>query len=92
MKYWTVVGILRHNLQKMENGGGPLERGIGLTYRDDCFALGFSVKRQFYKDRDLRPGTIFLVTLFLKNIGDYNYSFNLDQGLFGERAPQGKVN
>lgn len=92
MKYWTVVGILRHNLQKKENGGGPLERGIGLTYRDDCFALGFSVKRQFYKDRDLRPGTIFLVTLFLKNIGDYNYSFNLDQGLFGERAPQGKVN
>ncbi|HUX80313.1 MAG TPA: LPS assembly protein LptD, partial [Alphaproteobacteria bacterium] len=93
-KYWTLVGMLRQDLNRRKMigqprknvGGGPLERGIGAVYRDDCFGLGLSVKRQFYKDRDLRPATIFLVTLFLKNIGDYNYSFNIDQGLFGERA------
>ncbi|OJW47941.1 MAG: hypothetical protein BGO67_08710 [Alphaproteobacteria bacterium 41-28] len=93
-KYWTLVGILRQDLNKKkrvrgsdkEVGGGPLERGAGIIYRDDCFALGLTIKRQYYKDRDLRPATIAVVTLFLKNIGEFNQPFNIDQGLFGERA------
>lgn len=99
-KYWTLVGIVRQDLNKKKNGpdlnkkkegGGPLERGVGIAYRDDCFGLGFSIKRQFYKDRDLTPATVFLVTLFLKNIGDYNYSFDMDKGLFGERGVKDKT-
>jgi hypothetical protein len=76
--------MVRQNLKKNENAPRTLEKGIGALYRDDCFGLGFSIKRQYYKDRDLKPATIFLVTLFLKNIGDFSYSF--DQGIFGEKS------
>lgn len=91
-KTWSVMAMLRQNLKKKKkdkNGKsedlGTLEKGIGALYRDDCFGLGASIRRQYYKDRDLRPATIFAVTLFLKNIGDFNYGFNLDKGFFGER-------
>ncbi len=90
-KYWTIVGLLKQNLKKKEDGGGTLEKGIGAIYRDDCFGLGLSVKRQYYQDRDLRPETLFLVTLFFKNIGEYGYSFNVSDGLFGERKTQDPI-
>lgn len=83
-KTWSLTAMVRQNLKKNENAPRTLEKGIGALYRDDCFGLGFSIKRQYYKDRDLEPATIFLVTLFLKNIGDFNYSF--DQGIFGEKS------
>lgn len=85
-KYWTLMGQLRENLVTKKDGGGPLTRGVGAVYRDDCFGLGFSVVRQYYKDRDVRPNTNFLVSLFLKNVGDFNHSFGLENGVFGERA------
>lgn len=87
-KYWTLLGLLKQDLKKKKDGGGPLERGVGLVYRDDCFGFGFTVKRQFYKDRDLRPATVVMGTLFLKNVGDYNYSFSLDQGVFGDKTAE----
>jgi len=90
-KYWSLIGLLKQDLKKKKDGGGSLERGVGAIYRDDCFGLGFTIRRQFYKDRDLRPATIAMVTLFLKNVGDYQWDFNLDQGLFGEKAPQSKT-
>ena len=85
-KYWTLIAKTRQNLVNKNDGGGPLMRGIGAIYRDDCFGLGFTVERQYYRDRDVRPNTTFLVTLFLKNVGDFNYSFGLDQGAFGEKG------
>ncbi|MDZ4323347.1 MAG: LPS assembly protein LptD, partial [Alphaproteobacteria bacterium] len=85
-KYWTLMGQLRENLVTKEEGGGPLTRGVGAVYRDDCFGLGFSVVRQYYKDRDVRPNTTFLVTLFLKNVGDFNNSFGLENGMLGEKT------
>lgn len=85
-KYWTLMGQLRENLVTKKDGGGPLTRGVGVVYRDDCFGLGFSVVRQYYKDRDVRPNTNFLVSLFLKNVGDFNHSFGLENGVFGEKA------
>lgn len=85
-KYWTLVAKARQNLVNKEEGGGPLMRGIGAIYRDDCFGLGFTVARQYFKDRDVRPNTTFLMTLFLKNVGDFSYSFGLDQGVLGEKG------
>lgn len=85
-KYWTLMGQLRENLVSKKEGGGALSRGIGAVYRDDCFGLGFSVVRQYYKDRDVRPNTTFLVSLFLKNVGDFNHSFGLENGILGEKA------
>ncbi|MCI5056630.1 MAG: LPS assembly protein LptD [Flavobacteriales bacterium] len=85
-KYWTLVGQLRENLVAKVKGGGPLARGVGAVYRDDCFGLGFSVVRQNYKDRDVRPNTTFLVTLFLKNVGDFNHSFGIENSVLGEEV------
>ncbi|MBX9620822.1 MAG: LPS assembly protein LptD [Alphaproteobacteria bacterium] len=85
-KYWTLMGQLRENLVTKKDGGGPLTRGVGAVYRDDCFGLGFSVVRQYYRDRDVRPNTNFLVSLFLKNVGDFNHSFGLENSVLGERA------
>ncbi|MBL8675919.1 MAG: LPS-assembly protein LptD [Alphaproteobacteria bacterium] len=85
-KYWTLMGQLRENLVAKKEGGGPLMRGVGAVYRDDCFGLGFSVGRQYYKDRVVRPNTTCLVSLFLKNVGDFNHSFGLENGVLGEKA------
>ncbi len=70
-----------------DGGNGTLQQGIGAVYRDDCFGVGLTLSRQYYTDRDLRPETTAAITLFLKNIGDFNYPFNITQsGLFGERT------
>ena len=61
-------------------------RGIGAIYRDECFGLGLTISRQYYRDRDVRPNTTLLMTLFLKNVGDFNYSLDLNQGVFGEKS------
>lgn len=87
-KYWTISASTRQNLQNKKSGGGILEREVMLAYRDDCFGLGFTVKRSFYKTKDVKPGTTFLITLFLKNIGEFNGPFNLKDGLFGNNAFQ----
>lgn len=96
---WTVSANVLKNLEKrtraerLQNRNdhhGILSHGIGLMYRDDCFGLGFSLTRQYYKSVDLRPATVGLVTLWLKNVGDHSFSFNLDpeqSGLFGTRKP-----
>lgn len=87
-KHWTLVGNYRENLKKKKDGGGPLEYGGGVIYRDDCFGLGLNIKRQFYVDRDLRPATVVMMTLFLKNVGDFAWSFDPVKGLLGEKDPQ----
>jgi len=85
-KYWSLVGQMRENLVNKADGGGPLMRGIGAIYRDECFGLGLTISRQYYRDRDVRPNTTLLMTLFLKNVGDFNYSLDLNQGVFGEKS------
>jgi LPS-assembly protein len=90
-KNWTFKLGMIQNINKKEDDGGPLEHGIGLLYRDDCFGLGFTVKRQYYRARDVTPTTIYMVTLFLKNIGDFAYSFNpMSNGFFGDKASKNK--
>lgn len=91
-KRWSFLANLIKNLQPardvngLSNHNGVLEKGVGLLYRDDCFGLGLTAKRQYYQSADLRPATVFMVTLFLKNIGTYGTSIN-PSGLFGDRQP-----
>ncbi len=80
-EHWTFLAHMIKDLRKDR----VFEKSIGIQYRDNCFGLGFSIMRKNYKDRDLRPDTIFLGTLFLKNLGQYNWSFNQD-GLFGRKS------
>jgi LPS-assembly protein len=87
LKYWTVTVTTRQNLSEKKNGGGPLQRGIGLLYRDDCFGIGFTVSRQYYVAKDVQPTTVYLLTLFLKNIGDFGYGLNPNNNeLLGDKT------
>ncbi|MBI2708006.1 MAG: LPS-assembly protein LptD [Proteobacteria bacterium] len=87
-KYLTFTATLLQNLRKKQDGGGVLSRGFGLMYRDDCFTLGAAVQRQYFVARDLKPATLFIVTLGFKNVGDFPLSYNLDKGLFGNENSQ----
>jgi len=87
-KNWTITAGFRQDLNSKQQGGGPLQRGIGLLYKDDCFGLGVTFQRQYYRARDVRPGNIFLFTLILKNIGTYSTSFNLETGPLGNYTTQ----
>jgi hypothetical protein len=90
-QYWSLIGTLTQNLRKTKEGGGNLAHGIGLSYRDDCFGLGFTINRQNYKTKDVIPTTVYMVTLYLKNIGSFNYSINPTNGLFGDRDKKNKT-
>ncbi len=82
-KYWTIKASLLQNLNSKKEQGGVLQHGIGLFYRDDCFGLGVTVQRQYFQTRDVKPATIIMFNLFLKNIGDFSTSFNMDTGPLG---------
>lgn len=89
-KNWTLYAKIIRNLEpKQEEDvfnkhNGYLEKGVGLMYIDDCFGLGLTAKRQYYRAVDLRPATVYLVTLYLKNIGTFGTSVN-PSGVFGNR-------
>lgn len=93
---WTFLANVIKNLENTRNTtgvnrhNGYLEKGIGLLYRDDCFGLGLTAKHQYYQSADLRPATIYMVTLYLKNIGSYGSTIN-PSGLFGDRKPSQDV-
>ncbi|MBY0500588.1 MAG: LPS assembly protein LptD [Alphaproteobacteria bacterium] len=92
VKNWTFVAGIIQNLNKQKDNGGTLQKNIGLLYADDCFGLGITVKRQYYKARDVRPATIVMFNLTLKNIGTYNYSLNLNNNIFGMNPSQVSAN
>lgn len=96
VKHWTIAANVIKNFEKIRNENsigsgrnhnGILSKGVGLEYEDSCFKLGLSLTRQYYRSADLRPATIALVTLWLKNVGEHTFSFNVDGGLFGNRKP-----
>ncbi len=82
-KYLTFTAMLLQNLRKTKDEARVLARGVGLAYRDDCFTLGFDVQRQYFVARDVKPATVFMVTLGFKNVGNFPLSYDLDKGLFG---------
>lgn len=95
-KHWSFFANVIKNFQKrtraeklrnINDHHGILSQGVGLKYRDDCFGLGVSATRQYYKSADVRPATIVMVSLWLKNLGEYPFSFNPDMGVFGDRKP-----
>lgn len=77
----------REKLRDIHNHHGILSKGVGLAYRDDCFGLSLAVTRQNYRSADVKPATLVTLSLWLKNLGDYPFSFNPDLGVFGGRKP-----
>lgn len=97
---WQIWAKIIKNLQKrtiterrqgINDHHGFLSQGVGIRYQNDCFGLGLSLTRQYYRSVDLRPATIGLITVWLKNLGNYGFSFNPDDGLFGDRKPSQKT-
>ncbi len=80
-KQWTISGSIRQNLQNKKDNGSTLEKSVTLSYLDDCFGLGFSVQRENYKTKDVVPSTVFLVSFWLKNLGDFNHKFSAGSDL-----------
>ncbi len=91
-KNLTFTAMLLQDLNPLQGQSGSLLRGLGLNYRDDCFTFGVSVQRQYFVARDLRPETLFLVSVGFKNIGDFSVPFNLNKELFGGIPINGDVN
>ncbi len=85
-KTLTFTAMLLQDLNPKKGEDGALSRGIGLTYRDDCFTFGVSIQRQYFVARDLKPETLLLVSIGFKNIGDFSLPYNPDQDLFEGRA------
>jgi LPS-assembly protein len=53
------------------NTGETLNSGISLTYRDECIAFVTSITYSGITNGDVKPGTSFLFSIVLKNIGDF---------------------
>lgn len=60
---------------------GELQHGAGVLYQDDCFKARLDFFRTFYKDRDVVPSKTIMLTLGLKNVGEYSTgALNLNKG------------
>lgn len=61
---WTLLAGGRRDLDEKE----MIYANTGLQYQDECFTLLANFARSFIQDRDVEPGTSFLVRVQLKNL------------------------
>jgi LPS-assembly protein len=64
-KFWT-VGVSQLRSLKQE---GLLSQGLQLGYQNECVSVRAFIGRSYFRDRNLRPTTTFLITVALKNLG-----------------------
>lgn len=67
------VGLTR----ELGNRGGPLSHGVGLTYQDECFTSSVTVTKNFFSDRDIKPGVTIFFRLVFKNLGEVRQETNI---------------
>lgn len=63
-EYWSVVAGGRRDLDESQ----MIYANTGLQYQDECFSLFANFSRSFIRDRDIEPGTSFLLKIGLKNL------------------------
>lgn len=66
MPYWTFAASQRRALR---SDPGPRSTDASLSYQDECATLAVSVSRDEVSRPDLSPGTSFMITIFLRNLG-----------------------
>lgn len=66
---WTVY--LR-GVKELAFNKGELEHGAGLVYQNDCLTLKFDAFRSFFSDRDIKPSQTIMLTVGLKNLGEFS--------------------
>jgi LPS-assembly protein len=67
--YWKGSVFVTQNFRTRHQPQKVLDKGIGLTYGDECFSLGVTVQHAYYRMNDLRPGFSWDFFVTLKNIG-----------------------
>jgi lipopolysaccharide assembly outer membrane protein LptD (OstA) len=66
-RFWYTSIASRYDLE----GNGDLRNlGLNLTYDCECFKVTTSIKRHFYKDRDIRPNDTIMLKFSFKTLGD----------------------
>jgi len=70
-QFWNVSFSHTRDVGKK---GGKLAEGISAVYQDECFTLGLSFSREFFRDRNLKPNSTFFLRLGLKNIGEFSHN------------------
>lgn len=60
--------------RQLGSRGGALSQELGLTYHDECFTFRTTLSKNFYQDRDLKPGTAILFQIVFKNLGEFSHS------------------
>jgi LPS-assembly protein len=66
-----------YQYRELGRKGGKLTQGASLTYTDECFTFVTRAYKDFYVDRDVRPGWTFGFALVFKNLGQI--AFTTDQ-------------
>ena len=68
---WGVSASTRRDLT---SGGGALQHGAFLSYKDDCFEFRANYSRTFTRDRDVRPTDTISLRIALKTLGELQTS------------------
>ena len=65
LENWTLSTEARRDLEDNTS----INWRVGLFYEDECIVVGTGVSRSFTRDRDVEPGTVWHLTVNLKNAG-----------------------
>lgn len=80
---WSVVGNVSREAGRK---GGKLSQGAGVKYEDECFIFETTATKNFYIDRDIKPGTTVMFRFAFKTLGEFSFSSN-DLGLTKQNTP-----
>lgn len=68
---WKVSADMAYSLSRKP---GALEHGGSLGYHNDCFGAELLYRRSYYRDRDVRPSSIYFLRFSFKNLGVFTTS------------------
>lgn len=84
-EHWSgaITGV-----RELGSSGGSLSHGVGITYSDECFLFSASLTKNFYRDRDLKPGTTIFFRLVFKNIGEISQRTTFNANIYDPLASE----
>jgi LPS-assembly protein len=75
-KYWAVFGSAVVDLTSTQedplttnDGWQPIRGRIGISYTDECFDIGLTIRRNYVDQPNQRQGNVIQFTLALRNLG-----------------------
>jgi LPS-assembly protein len=73
---WSFKLFFTQNFSAFFQSRKLLDKGIGVTYQDECFTFQLNVQRSFYRLKDLRPGWVVDFNILFKNLGGLKQKFD----------------